>query len=177
MAWEEDLFGVLDDLEGQAEALYDAERRLELADRSRAEYVFVTLGSRLLASLDATVTLRVAGLGSVSGVLVRVGDGWCLVASGEQEWVLPWSALLRVDGASERSVPEVAWPAVARLRIGSALRRIADAGEECRVTDTSGASYDGRLGRVGADFVEVAGPARRVGLVPLAGLAAVQRRP
>ena len=33
MAWEEELFGFLDDLEQQAEALYDAERAPELADR------------------------------------------------------------------------------------------------------------------------------------------------
>ena len=35
MAWEEQLFALLDDLEQQAEALYDAEREAELADRSR----------------------------------------------------------------------------------------------------------------------------------------------
>jgi len=175
MAWEEELFGVLDDLEGQAEALFDAERQVELADRSRAEYTFVTLGSRLMASLDATVTLSVHGLGRVSGVLTRVGDGWCLLAHGEVEQVVPWTAILAVDGTSERSVPEVAWPAVARLRLGSALRRIGDAGGECRVQDVSGTSYDGRLGRVGADFVEVIGPAQ-VTLVPFAALAAVQRR-
>ena len=42
MAWEEELFALLDDLEQQAEALYDAERDAELADRSRAEYQQVT---------------------------------------------------------------------------------------------------------------------------------------
>ena len=53
MGWEEELFGYLDDLEGQAAALYDAERAPELADRSRAEYQQVTLASRLMASATA----------------------------------------------------------------------------------------------------------------------------
>ena len=50
MVWDERLFDLLDDLEGQAEALYAAERDAELADRSRAEYASVTLESRLMAS-------------------------------------------------------------------------------------------------------------------------------
>ena len=36
MAWEEELFGVLDDLEQQAEAAFDAGRDADLADRSRS---------------------------------------------------------------------------------------------------------------------------------------------
>ena len=43
----------------------------------------------------------------------------------------------------------------ARLGLGSALRRVADGGEECRVRLRDGTAYDARLGRVGADFVEV----------------------
>ena len=65
MSWEEQLFSVLDDLEAQAEALYDAERDLELADRSRSEYARVTLTSRLMASLDAELGLELRGLGRV----------------------------------------------------------------------------------------------------------------
>ena len=53
MAWEEELFAVLDDLEQQAEALYDAEREVDLADRSRAEYQQVTLASRLMATVGS----------------------------------------------------------------------------------------------------------------------------
>ena len=60
MTWEEQLFSLLDDLEQQAEALYDSERDVELADRSRAEYAHVSLASRLMASLDDEVGLEVA---------------------------------------------------------------------------------------------------------------------
>ena len=54
MAWEEELFAYLDDLEGQAGALYAAERAPELADRSRAEYQSVTLATRLMAASTTT---------------------------------------------------------------------------------------------------------------------------
>ena len=84
MSWEEQLFSVLDDLEQQAEALYDAERDLDLADRSRSEYAQVTLASRLMASLDAELTLELRGVGRVSGTLQRVGTGWCLLDGSGQ---------------------------------------------------------------------------------------------
>ena len=63
MGWEEHLFALFDDLEQQAEALYDAERDVELADRSRAEYHHVSLASRLMASLDREVVLDLLGGG------------------------------------------------------------------------------------------------------------------
>jgi hypothetical protein len=176
MAWEEELFAVLDDLEQQAEALYDAERGLELADRSRAAYREVTLASRLMASVGEEVRLTVDGVGSVAGVLDRVGDGWCVVSGTAQDWVVPLPAVTAVHGASERSVPEVAWAAASRLGVGSALRRLADAGERCVLHLRDGTSYDAVLRRVGADFVEgVVGDGRQV-LVAFSGLAAVQSR-
>lgn len=176
MTWEDDLFSLLDDLEQQAEALYDQERDVDLADRARAEYAAVTLASRLMASLDAEVALEVRGVGRVGGVLQRVGADWCLVTGSGQDWVLRTAAIDLVRGASERSVPEVAWSPVARLGLGSALRRIADAGERCLLHTTTGTAHDGVLVRVGADFVEVRGVDGRLVLVPWDGLAAVQRR-
>ena len=69
MEWDERLFAFLDDLEGRAEALYDAERESDLADRSRAEYAAVTLAGRLMASVGREVVLDVLGVGPVAGVL------------------------------------------------------------------------------------------------------------
>src|SRR3954469_14221868 len=86
--WEEELFAYLDDLEGQAAGLYDAERAPEIADRSRGEYRTVSLASRLMASVDRELTLELAGVGPVSGRLARVADGWCLVKGPGQEWVV-----------------------------------------------------------------------------------------
>jgi hypothetical protein len=177
MAWEEDLFAVLDDLEQQAEALYDAERGLELADRSRSEYRQVTLASRLMATVGGEVVLEVRGVGAVGGALERVGTGWCLVSGSGQDWIVPLGAVLALRGASERSSPEVAWSAVARLGLGSALRRLADARERCVVHLVDGRLVDGTVRRVGADFVEaLTGEEGRTVLVPFDALAAVQSR-
>lgn len=175
--WEEELFGYLDDLEGQAAALYDAERRPEIADRGRAEYKSVTLAARLMASLDLELTLELSGVGLVSGRLARLATGWCLVVGPGQEWVVRLDAVAAAHGASDRAVPEVAWPVVARLSLTAALRRLADSGEPCRVYLTDGGRHDGCLQRVGADFVELAtGETGRSVLVAFGHLAAVQSR-
>ncbi|WP_395693857.1 hypothetical protein [Nocardioides sp.] len=176
MAWEEDLFAVLDELEQQAEAAFGAERDAELADRSRSVYREVTLASRLMASVGAAVRLEVTGVGPVEGMLERVGEGWCLIGGSGQDWVVSLPAVTAVLGAGPRSVPEVAWSPVARLGLGSALRRIAEAGERCVVHLRDGTSYDVAPRRVGADFVDaVAGEGRPV-LLALASVAAVQSR-
>jgi hypothetical protein len=82
-----------------------------------------------------------------------------------------------VHGASDRAVPEVAWPPVARLGVAAALRRLADAAEPCSLHLTDGHRHDGTLQRVGADFVEVStGEVGRLVLVALDHVAAVQSR-
>jgi hypothetical protein len=174
--WDEQLFAFLDDLEQQAEALYDDERAGELADRSRAEYAAVTLASRLMASVDTSLTVDLLGPGPVTGLLQRVGADWCLLHGAAQDWVVRLAAVLAVDGASPRSVPEVAWSPVSRLGLGSALRRVADSAQPCRVHATDGTVRDGVLTRVGADFVEASVGEGRTLLLPLASVAAVQSR-
>ena len=154
MVWDERLFDLLDDLEGQAEALYAAERDAELADRSRAEYASVTLESRLMASTGRQVTLDVAGAGRVSGELRRVGSGWCLVTGEGRDCLVPTDAVESAHGLSERALPEVAWSPVAKLGLGSALRRLADEGLPCVLVTRSGARHDVVLLRIGRDFVE-----------------------
>ena len=74
-------------------------------------------------------------------------------------------------------MPEVAWSPVARLGLGSAMRRLADSGEPCSLHLLDGRQHDGVVRRVGQDFVEVAtGEAGRIVLVTFAQLAAVQSR-
>ncbi|CAA9370367.1 hypothetical protein [uncultured Nocardioides sp.] len=176
MTWEEQLFALFDDLEGQAEALYDAEREAEVADRSRAEYQQVTLASRLMASLDREIGLEVTGLGAVRGRLHRVSAEWCLLAARAQEWIVPLAAISVVRDASPRSVPEVAWSPLTRLGLGSALRRLAEAEERCLVHLDDGSRHEGRFTRVGADFAEAVGDHGGTLLVAFARLAAVQSR-
>lgn len=177
MAWGDELFAFLDDLESQAQAAFDRERRAELADRERAEYATIKLAGRLMASVDRELSLGVRGVGTLLGHLERVANGWLLLIRGRQQWIIPFDALVSVSGASDRSVPDVAWPTVARLGLGSALRRIADAEERCLLHSLDGSRHEGRIRRVGADFVEVmCGEPARVVLVPYDGLAAVQSR-
>ncbi len=51
----------------------------------------------------------------VEGRLARVGEGWCLLSGTGQDWIVPLGAVVGVRGASERSVPEVAWSPLDRL--------------------------------------------------------------
>lgn len=176
MRWEDELFALFDDLEGQAAALYDADREAELADRARAEYHHVTLAGRLVASTGSVVDLDVVGVGRVSGELSRVGRDWCLVSGHLQDWIVPVAAVQLVLGASERSVPEVAWSPLQRLGLGSALRRLADSGARCVLHLVDGQRHEGMVRRVGQDFVELLLPGGAPVLASYAALAAVQSR-
>jgi len=176
MAWEHEVFALLDDLEGQASALWEEEREAELVDRAQAEYAAVTLASRLMASTGTTVALDLPGAGRVEGELARVGDGWCLLTGAAADWVVPMRHVQGVRWASARSVPEVAWSPVHRLGLRSALRRLAEAGVDCVVHLTGPARTEGRLTRIGSDFTEVETTAGEQVLVPCRAIVAVQER-
>jgi hypothetical protein len=176
MSWEHELFALFDDLEGQASAAFEEDREAELADRARAEYGAVTLASRLMASRGRHVALDLPHIGRVEGSLDRVGDGWCLLSGAGQDWVVPLSAIAAVHGASGRSVPEVAWSAMDRLSLRSALRRLADADERCLVHLVDGTRHEAYVQRVGADFLEARGAGGERLLLPYASLVAVQSR-
>lgn len=175
MSWEEDLFALFDDLEQQAGALYEADKAAEIADRSRAEYRQVTLAARLAATVGVAATISVDGVGAISGTVERVADGWLLLAAAHHDWIVNLDAVRMVEGASVRAVPEVAWPATARLGLGSALRRLAEAGERCLLHLRDSSRLEGSVRRVGKDFCEfVIGADRRTVLVPFAALSAIQ---
>jgi len=175
MAWEEELFALFDDLESRAQAAFAQEREAEMADRERAEYAAVRLVERLMASLGCELLLEVAGVGRVRGVLERATREWILVHAPGQDWIVPISALLSVEGAGERALPEVAWRVGTRLGLGSALRRLADAEERCVLRHRDGSVHDGVIARVGRDFIELlTGEPPRLLLVSTATVAAVQ---
>ena len=179
MGWEEHLFDLFEELESQAEVLYGAERAPEIADRSRAEYRAVTLASRFMASLDHELVVHVAGVGPLAGILERVGDGWMLLRGPGQDWAVPLDAVQSVLGVSDRSVPEVAWPRVDTLGLGSFLRRLAEEEQPCVLHLRAGGRHEGTLLRVGSDFVELLegqGDSARRCLVPWGALAAAQSR-
>jgi hypothetical protein len=129
-----------------------------------------------MASVDEDLTLDLLGVGTISGRLRRVGPDWCLLHGAAQDWVVRLAAVKGLEGASTRSVPEVAWSPVSRLGLGSALRRLADTAVPCRIHAVDGTTRDGVLTRVGADFVEVTVGEGRVVLVAQETMAAVQSR-
>ena len=173
--WDEKLFAVFDDLEQQADALFGAERDLELADLARAEYAEVTLAGRLMAAVDLEVAVEVVGVGRLEGRLTRVAAEWLMLTAGTAEWVVPLAAVTVAQLPSDRSVPEVAWSAVARrLGLRSALRRLADTGESCVVHTREGAQHRGRMQRVGQDFFELQVSATATQLVALTTVAGLQ---
>jgi len=176
MSWEHDLFALFDDLEGQAAAAWEADREAELADRARTEYGTVTLASRLMASRGLDVSFDLAHLGRIEGRLARVGEEWCLLSGTGQDWVVPLRAVAGVRGASERSIPEVAWSPIDRLGLRAALRRLADAEARCLLHVADGTRHEAYVLRVGADFLECRDTAGGTLLVPYAGLVAVQSR-
>ena len=182
----ERFFALFDDLEQQAESLYAEERDLELADRTRAEYSAVTLASRLMASLGTVVDLECEGVGTVGGRLERVGAEWCLVNTDRADpllrrvWIVRLAATVAVSGVSERSVPDLAWSPLARLGLGSALRRLSEEGLSCRVHRRDGSTREGRIGRVGEDFLELVeerAAQSAVRLLPFSAVSAIASRP
>jgi hypothetical protein len=182
MHWDERLADLIDDLQQQAEAATLAERDAEVAEQQRAEYARVDLAGRLQASLGRRLQIGVTGVGQVDAVAVRVGEGWCLIVSTGQEWLVRLAAVGSVRGLAERAVPVEARPVTARLGFGSALRHVQDTRVQTVLHRLDGSLVRGLLGRVGADFCELlvgepgvgeAGP-RLTEVVPFAAVAAVR---
>ncbi|MCW2834930.1 MAG: hypothetical protein JWN68_2883 [Nocardioides sp.] len=175
-SWDDQLFVLFDDLEGQAAALYELDRDAELVDRGRAAYRQVSLESRLVASTGMRISLDVAGVGRVEGELQRVGTGWCLVSGHAQDWIVRTRLIHVVHGASVRSVPEAAWSPLHKLGLASALRRLAESQLRCVVHLVDGAQHEAVVCRVGADFLEIRTPSDALVLVAYDAVSAVQSR-
>jgi hypothetical protein len=175
-SWEESLLALFDDLEQQAEGLQLEERRQEVEALASADFAEVSLESRLLGSLGTDLLVRLTGGLIVRGVLLRAGDGWLLLRDElDGPWLSPAGAVLSVSGLSRRSAAPEARTVLARLGLGSALRALAEDAGECLVHLRDGQRVEGRLGRVGADFVELAS-VTGLQLVRTGAIAAVQGR-
>jgi hypothetical protein len=171
------LFDVLDDLEAQAEAGFADVRRAEVADRARAEYVHVTLASRLMAELGQALTLQVEGVGPLTGRLERVASGWSLLAGNGSQWIVRHASISLVRGVGRRSVPEVAWPVTSTLRLASPVRRLAEDRVRCVFHHRDGSHTEGTPTRVGQDFIEITTEeSTRTDLVAIPTLTAIRFR-
>ena len=181
MSWEHSVFALFDDLEQQAEGLALAERDAEVAGLTLAEYAQVTLAARLHASLGQTVRLRLHGGRVLTGRLSRLGEDWVLlVEAAGQEWVVATAALVAATGLSHRAQPEQTWSVVDRLTLRAVCRRIASGGSSSTLHLLDDSTMEGRLARVGKDFVELLvgeGAERTLQVVALRQVAALQERP
>jgi len=149
----DDLFG---DLEREWEALGAADRRAEVAERTRAEFARVVLLDRLRGSLGHDVAVRTLSGHDLAGHLARVGADFLLLGASRQEWVVPAHALASVRGLGPRSLDaDVVGPVAARLGLASLLRRVAADPSPVAGGSGDGRPLAGRLQRVGADFVEL----------------------
>jgi len=165
------VLALLDDLEMQAEGLHLAERAAEVEALSVAGYAEVAMVGRLHASLGREVHAVLADDLELRGRLARVGSDWLLVEQGHAAWFARLPALRTVTGLDDGAVPEEARPLSARLSLGSVLRRVAEERSGCALHLLGGRVVEGRLVRVGADFVELRSgePADTV-VVPLAAV-------
>ena len=173
VGWEERLLAVFDDLEQQAEGLSLVARDVDVSDLGRAEYAEVDLVSRLHASAGLLVQLDVAGWGRHEVLLERVGRGCAVARTGVQVTVLNLAHLRGACGLHPGARPEELRRVTARLGLASALRHLADEVDRVTVVRCDGERRSGSLGRLGADFLEVAEESGRVEVVPLAAVAAV----
>ena len=179
MTWEESMCALFDDLEQQAEGLALAARDTEVAELTVAEYARIGMGARLHASSGQDLRIRLVGGRLVSGRLARVGQDWLLLVEGSQEWIVRHAAILTVTGASRRAHSEETWSVVDRLSLGALLRRLSAQGETCMVHFVDDQQLEGRVGRVGRDFLELyvgEGSQRTLQVVPVGTVAALQGR-
>lgn len=177
---EESFLALFDDLEQQADGLRLSERDVDVAALGAAEYATVDLAARLRASVGRPVRIRLCGNRSLVGRLERTGAGWLLLGGTTPSgWFVRTEAILAITGLSGRAVPTQVSSVVERLSLTSVLRRLADSGVGCQLLLVDDEQLEGRLGRVGADFVEVhvgEGRTAQVELVPVSAVAACQGR-
>jgi hypothetical protein len=177
MTWDRSVGALLEDLEQQAQGLALAERDAEVVELTLAEYAQITLAERLHASRGARLRIRLVGGLQVDGALARAGEDWVLLVDDRTEWLVRHDAVSSVAGVSARADHAATWPVVDRLSLRALLRRLAADGDGCVVHFVHGERAEGRIGRVGKDFFELAtGTSAGTLVVPVRGVAALQSR-
>lgn len=176
------LFG---DLEAQLAVADAAELAGEVSDRSRREVARLRLPDRALQAVGAALTMGLAGVGVVSGRLLRSGPDWWLLTGDGGDQLVCTAAVSWVSGLPALATdPDIVPVVHERLGLTYALRGIARDRAAVTLVLRDGTALTGTIDRVGADFVDLAehgpGEARRAAAVrgartvPVAALAVVR---
>ncbi len=174
----DNVLGMLDDLEMQAEGLHLAERAVEVDELSVAQYAEVELVGRLHASVGRQVHVGTTDGVEVHGRLTATGADWVLVGDADTVWFVHLPAVAVLRGLAPGSLPPGARPLTARLSLRSALRRVAEDRRPCTIHLRGGRVLHGHLTHVGADFAVLRqGETGEPVTVPLSAVAVVQGRP
>jgi hypothetical protein len=114
----------------------------------------VGLHERLSAAIDHRLSLTVRAVGSVTGRVLEVGDGWLLLATPDARGLalVPFTAVTGVTGFPARV------DAVGRGRrfgLGYALRGLSRDRSTVLLTDFDGLVVSGTIDAVGRDVLEL----------------------
>lgn len=147
MEWD----ALLVDLESRFEAERRADIAAQAADLAEVEVAAVRLADRLRGAVGRTIRLRTRGGTPVDGVLARAEDGFVLVEEGDGlQALVPTDSLAFLE-----PLPGPAPEAIGRRpTFQAAARELARAGARVRAVTPAG-DVIGRIGRVGADYLDV----------------------
>jgi hypothetical protein len=157
-------------MEAQLATAEAAELAGEVSDRARREVARLHLVDRARLAAGAHLSAGVAGVGTLSGRLLRSGSGWWLVTADGGEVLVCTEAILWIAGLPALAAEPEATPELERrLGLGYVLRGVARDRSPVTVVLTDATTITGTVDRVGADFVDLAehapGEARRAGSV------------
>lgn len=144
----------LEDRALQVEGEERVGRAAEVSELAASQYAEVRLVERLRASVGREVGLVLSDGSRVAGKVHEVGPDWVEIGEARRA-VIPLRSLALVAGAAIEAFPLAAWGIGERLSLSSRLRRMADERAQVVVTLAGGAAQEGRVLRVGADFVEL----------------------
>lgn len=144
------------DLEAQALALEAADLAAEVSERTRGEIAQISLVNRLRAAIGHRVELRVLGAKPVTGILIRVGSDWALVATPDETIVVLDAVLAAVELGVAAVSDSGVDPVASRVGQGPVWRAIARDRAPVTIQLRDGSTVTGTPDRVGSDFVDVA---------------------
>ena len=159
-----------DALLADLESRFEAERRADIAaraaDLAEAEVAAVRMTDRLRGAVGREIRLRTRGGTPVDGVLARAEDGFVLIDEGDGLQALVPAGSLAFLSPLPGPAPEP--DRHRRPTLQAAARELARTGARVRAVTPAG-DVIGRIGRVGADYLDVVVDGSRGGEQRLAG--------